>query len=227
MSCTVTIQNLTPPLSPQGGKSKIQNCMTNQDWLVTDDGKCEAWETILETELSPNPYRLFRFLTNLEDILLNIADSHRLQKIRPLVRRLLNYSEWLHYEYLEPDPATGWSVLTLYDEPDFPLTVQTVVWLPGQVSPIHNHATWGVIAIVSGEEKNTIWRKVDPENSSRIEKVGELILSPGDIISFTPDAIHHVEAMGDEPTVSFNLYGEADYDQRFEFDPITYTATNF
>jgi predicted metal-dependent enzyme (double-stranded beta helix superfamily) len=42
-----------------------------------------------------------------------------------------------------------------------------------------------------------------------------------------PDAIHSVEAIGDEPTISFNLYGETDYDQRFEFDPVTCTAKNF
>ncbi|MGB3639361.1 MAG: cupin, partial [Rivularia sp. (in: cyanobacteria)] len=118
----------------------------------------------------------------------------------------------------------GWSVTTLYDEPDFPLTVQTVVWLPGSVSPIHNHATWGVVAILSGEEKNTLWKK---ENSERIEKAGELIVSPGDMISFTADAIHNVEVVGDEPTVSFNLYGETNYERRYEFDPINYTATNF
>ncbi|MDJ0732714.1 MAG: cupin [Nostocaceae cyanobacterium] len=202
--------------------------MTSQDWLLTDDASYKGYEIATESELSANPYRLFRFLTDLEDVLHSVSDdSVRLQKIRPLVRRLLNSSEWLHYEYLEPDSETGWSVLTLYDEPDFPLTVQTVVWLPGQVSPIHNHGTWGIVAIVSGQEKNTVWRKVEPEGSERIEKVGELILSPGDIISFTPDAIHNVEAMGDEPTVSFNLYGETNYNQRFQFDPITSTATNF
>ena len=116
--------------------------MTNQDWLITDDGRCEAREIIEQDELSENPYRLFRFLTDLEDILRNISDdTERLEKIRPIARRLLNSSEWLHYEYLEPDADTGWSVTTLYDEPDFPLTVQTEVWLPGSVSPIHNHAT--------------------------------------------------------------------------------------
>ncbi|MEO0688575.1 MAG: cupin [Cyanobacteria bacterium J06649_11] len=205
--------------------------MANQDWLLMDDGRYEASEIIEEAELSV-PYRLFWFLTNLEYILQNISDDkQRLQEIRPLVRRLLNSSEWLHYEYLEPDVDTGWSVTTLYDEPDFPLTVQTVAWLPGSVSPIHNHATWGVVAILSGQEKNTFWKQVNPDLNStgneRIEKAGELILSPGDIISFTPDAIHNIEVMGDEPTVSFNLYGETNYDQRFEFDPINFTATNF
>jgi predicted metal-dependent enzyme (double-stranded beta helix superfamily) len=41
------------------------------------------------------------------------------------------------------------------------------------------------------------------------------------------DAIHHVAALGDEPTISFNLYGETDYDRRFDFDPIQGTAQNF
>ncbi len=201
--------------------------MANQDWLITDDGHREASEIRTETELSENPYRLFRFLTDLEDILINISDDkQRLEKIRPIVRRLLNSSEWLHYEYLEPNPDTGFSVTTLYDEPDFPLTVQTVVWLPGSVSPIHNHATWGVVAILSGEEKNTFWKKVN-QDDKRIEKAGELILSPGDIISLTSDAIHNVEVMGDELTVSFNLYGETNYERRYEFDPINCTATNF
>jgi predicted metal-dependent enzyme (double-stranded beta helix superfamily) len=200
--------------------------MASQDWLITGDGVCNACETATNTELLPNPYRLYRFLTNLEDILQNITDDQRrLQAIRPLVRHLLNSSEWLQYEYLQPDLETGWSVLMLYDEPDFPLTVQTVAWLSGKVSPIHNHGTWGVVALLSGQEKNTFWKRTGSHGC--IEKVGERILSPGEIISFVPDAIHSVEALGDEPTISFNLYGETNYEQRFEFDPLACTATNF
>ena len=203
--------------------------MVSQDWLVTQEGQCEACESDSDFELSTNPYRLYRFLTDLEDILQKITDERqRLQAIRPLVRRLLTSSEWLQGEYLEPDPKTGWSVLMLYDEPNFPLTVQTVVWLPGRVSPIHNHATWGVVALISGQEKNTFWKRVNQQElSEEIEQVGEHILMPGDIISFLPDAIHSVEALGDEPTITFNLYGETNYEQRFEFDPVTGTAKNF
>ncbi|MEA5513574.1 cupin [Nodularia sp. UHCC 0506] len=201
--------------------------MLSQDCLVTDDGKWETWEQSPDNlELLTSQYRLYRFLTDLEDILEQFqSDRLRLQAIFPLVRRLLTSSEWLQGEYLEPNPETGWSVLTLYDEPDFPLTVQTVAWLPGKVSPIHNHATWGVVALISGEEKNTIWRRTDQNGS--IEKTGEIILTPGEIIGLMPDAIHHVEALGDEPTISFNLYGETNYQQRFEFDHVTGTAKNF
>jgi predicted metal-dependent enzyme (double-stranded beta helix superfamily) len=202
--------------------------MESSDWLVTENGDCLACN-LQESETSTGYYRLYRFLTDVEDILESTKDDRqRLEQIRPLVRRLLTSSYWLQGEYREPNPDTGWSVLMLYDEPEFSLTVQTVVWLPGRVSPIHNHAAWGVVALISGEEKNTFWRRtMDSEFPDRIEKVGEQVLVPGDIISFMPDAIHHVEVMGEEPTITFNLYGKTDYQQRFEFDPITHTAKNF
>ncbi|MEQ8466309.1 cupin [Coleofasciculus sp. E1-EBD-02] len=202
--------------------------MESSDWLVTENGDCLACN-LQESEISTGYYRLYRFLTDVEDILESTKDDRqRLEQIRPLVRRLLTSSYWLQGEYREPNPDTGWSVLMLYDEPEFSLTVQTVVWLPGRVSPIHNHAAWGVVALISGEEKNTFWRRTtDSEFPDRIEKVGEQVLVPGDIISFMPDAIHHVEVMGEEPTITFNLYGKTDYQQRFEFDPITHTAKNF
>jgi len=202
--------------------------MESSDWLVTENGDCLACN-LQESETSTGYYRLYRFLTDVEDILESIKDDRqRLEQIRPLVRRLLTSSYWLQGEYREPNPDTGWSVLMLYDEPEFSLTVQTVVWLPGRVSPIHNHAAWGVVALISGEEKNTFWRRArDSEFPDRIEKVGEQVLVPGDIISFMPDAIHHVEVMGEEPTITFNLYGKTDYQQRFEFDSITHAAKNF
>ncbi|AOY80244.1 cupin [Moorena producens JHB] len=203
--------------------------MESSDWLVTNQGNCEACEIPSDWEWSTKPYRLYRFLTDLEDSLDQINDERQLlQVIRPLVRRLLTSSYWLQGEYLEPNPDPGWSVQMIYDEINYPLTVQNVVWLPGKVSPIHNHGTWGVVAVISGQEKNTFWRRTDdPDFRDRIEQVGEKILFPGDIISFTSDAIHSVEAMGDEPTITFNIYGETNYDQRFEFDPLTHTAKTF
>ena len=203
--------------------------LTNQDWLITDAGEAINCTNTIQEDFVEQSYRLYRFLTDLEDILTNIeGDRDRLKAIRPLARKLLNNNPWLLTEYEAPDPELGWSVTMLYDEPDFPLTVQTVAWLPGQVSPIHNHGTWGLVALISGQEKNTFWQETDPSNfTSNIKQVGELILNPGDIISFLPNTIHHVKALGDEATISFNLYGETDYEQRFEFDSVNSTKTNF
>ncbi|NEO29774.1 MAG: cupin [Symploca sp. SIO3C6] len=203
--------------------------MDSRDLLITEDGKCHLCDLASETEDSTRQYRLYRFLTDLEDILEAETDEgKRLNRIRPLVRRLLTSSYWLQGEYVEPDPVKGWSVLMLYDEPDFPLTVQTVVWLPGRSSSIHNHATWGVVALISGQEKNIFWQRAgDREFPERLEKTGECTLVPGDIISFMPEAIHSVEILGDEPSITFNIYGKTEYQKRFEFDLTTHTATNF
>jgi predicted metal-dependent enzyme (double-stranded beta helix superfamily) len=210
--------------------------MTGKDWFVTNDGQCLACEVDRTEELS-HPYRLYRFLTDLEDILDRVSDDRlRLQAIRPLVRKLLISSSWLQIPALDPNPETGWEVLTLYDEPFFPLTVQLVAWKPGMTSPIHNHGCWGLVALLSGEEKNTFWKRSPtsefPDSlrdsyASRIESVGDRLLTPGDILCLMPDVIHHVEAISNEPTISFNLYGETNYKQRFEFDPILGTAKNF
>ncbi|HAN46041.1 MAG TPA: cupin [Cyanobacteria bacterium UBA8156] len=203
--------------------------MGEQNWLVTNEGRCEAWAETSAPADWIQPYRLYRFLTDLEDLLTAIADDRlRLQGIAPLVRKLLASSDWLQMMPCEPDPDTGWEVSILYDEPFFPLTVQLVGWAPGRKSPIHNHGSWGVVALLRGQEKNTFWRRSPtPQSPDKLQRVGEQVLNVGDILGLMPDAIHQVEVLGDSPTVSFNVYGETNYDQRFEFDIQKHTAHIF
>lgn len=199
-----------------------------QDYLVTDDSLCQGFIPE-EVESPAEPYRLYRFLTDLEDILDEEPDdAKRIQRIAPLVRVLLTSSEWLQFEYVDPSPKTGWGVKMLYREPSFPLTVQMVSWSPNCLSTIHNHATWGIVALIRGHERNTLWRRSPtPEHPGHIEQVGEQYLVPGDIIGFTPNAIHCIEAISDEPTISFNLYGVTDYPNRYQFDVVNHTASKF
>ncbi len=219
---------MTQKLSTNTSDRLIEVNPDCENWIVHDDSFTEAYYP-QEKELTVDPYRLFRFLTDLEDILLDIpGDRDRLKAIMPLVRHLLTSSYWLQMEYDRPSPKTGWSVKMLYREPEYPLTVQMVAWQPGSVSPIHNHGAWGIVALINGEEKNRFWkRSPTAEHPNRLELVGEKILQPGEIISFMPSAIHSVESIGDEPTISFNLYGETNYKQRYKFDTKNHTATNF
>ncbi|WP_026733088.1 cupin [Fischerella sp. PCC 9605] len=203
--------------------------MKHRDWHVNGDGQYQTCKSVKAWDLLRDNYRLYRFLTELEDILNDVEDqTSRLPQIQMLVRRLLVNSYWVQSQHLEPCPETGISVLLLYDELGFPFTVQTVTFAPGTKSNIHNHGTWGVVAVLKGQEKNTFWhRNASREFPDQIEQTEELTLLPGDIISFTPDAIHCVEAVGDEPTVTFNLYGETDPKQRFEYNILTHIAKNF
>lgn len=209
-------------------KMALEENLECQDWFVDNDSVVEAYYPE-EQELAVDPYRLYRFLTDLEDILHEIPDDRkRLQALAPLVRNLLTSSYWLQVEYAPPSPKLGWSVKMLYEEPDYPLTIQNVAWSSGSTSPIHNHATWGIVAIVSGREKNQFWRRSPTsEFPDQIELIGEKILEPGDIICLMPDAIHSVESVGGEATVTFNVYGVTDFSRRYEFDPANHTAKNF
>ncbi|MEH2309207.1 cupin [Nostoc sp.] len=203
--------------------------MKGRDWLLTGDGQHQACKSVRSWDLLRENYRLYRFLTEVEDVL-NGSDNETncLPEIRMIVRRLIVNSYWVQSQHLEPSPKTGNSVLLLYDELGFPLTVQTVTFAPGTRSNIHNHGTWGIVAVLKGQEKNTFWRRTNSlEFQDKIEATGEVTLFPGDIISFTPDAIHSVEAVGDEPTVTFNIYGETDPNERFEFDLVSHKARNF
>ncbi len=200
-----------------------------KDWLVTGNGEYQSCKSVRAWDLLRENYRLYRFLTEVEDVLNGVdEESSCLPEIRMLVRRLIVNSYWVQSQYSEPDPETGNSVLLLYDELGFPLTVQTVTFAPGTRSTIHNHGTWGIVAVLKGQEKNTSWRRTpSPDYEDKITPTGEITLFPGDIVSFTPDAIHSVEAVGEEPTVTFNVYGETDPKERFEFDLITHTAKKF
>jgi predicted metal-dependent enzyme (double-stranded beta helix superfamily) len=214
--------------------------MPTKDWFVNDQGDCQILTAAhpLPTE-DAAPYRLYRFLTDLEAVLAQETDDQlRLYAIFPLVRKLLNSATWLHLTELEPSPETGWNLMMLYDEPFFPLTIQLVAWAPGSVSEIHNHGTWGIVALLSGQEKNTFWQPTRPKkiapnsaaslgNCQDIQPVGDCLLMPGDILGMMPNTIHQIEALGTQPTLSLNLYGETDFQQRFEFDPLQRTVTRY
>ena len=203
--------------------------MQGRDLFIAENGQYQICKSARTWDLLRDNYRLYRFLTELEDVLNNVEDqSTRLPEIRMLVRRLIINSYWVQSQFLQPDLKTGISVLLLYNELGFPLTVQTVTFAQGTNSNIHNHGTWGVVAILKGQEKNTFWRRSSNSDfPNKIEKVGEINLSPGDIVSFTPQTIHQVQAIGEEPTVTFNIYGETNPKQRFEFDITNHSAKKF
>lgn len=199
-----------------------------KEWIANHQGFAQVYPDYRIWSLLQESYYFHRFLTEVEDTLqFQLKDSSESEEnhllfIHKLVRKLIINSYWIQNQYLEPCKKTGVSVLNLYDEIGFPLTVQSVTFSPGFSSSTHNHGTWGIVAILKGLEKNSFWQQVyDPKLGTKIIPTGEIILMPGDIISFTSNAIHRIEAISNEPLVTFNIYGETQANQRFEFDPIT------
>ena len=207
--------------------------MKTADWLVKEDGICRLCKSVREWDLLTEEYRLYRFLTEVEDIMRlavveGIDEESSLSGLRMLVRKLLLNCYTVKTRLPEPNTTTGVSVVVLHDEVGFPMTIQTETNLPGTTSPIHNHGTWGVVMVLQGKLKNIFWKRVPTaEFPNKIDRVGERIIESGDIISFTTEAIHSTEAVGDEPTITFNLYGETHGGKRYQFDFEKQTAKHF
>jgi len=204
---------------------------TGQDWMVTETGQCQLCPTPREWDLLETPYRFHRFLTETEDLLKQATTEDQcdcLPQLRRLVRKLVLNSYWVQTQRPKPSPGRKTVTLSLYDEIGYPLTVQIETYQRGAQSSIHNHGTWGIVMILQGQEKNLLWQRApEPQFPDKIMPVGEKILEVGDVISFTPEAIHCVQALGEQELVTFNLYGQTQSRQRFEFDPTTHKAKHY
>ncbi|MGQ9873410.1 hypothetical protein [Leptodesmis sp.] len=49
--------------------------MTGQDWLVQNDGQCKPFVEVYQHDYETDSYRLYRFLTDLEDVLHYCTDD--------------------------------------------------------------------------------------------------------------------------------------------------------
>ncbi len=63
---------------------------------------------------------------------------------------------------------------------------------------------------------------------AELERMGEEVIGPGEVVAFLPDAIHSVVNETDKITLSLHVYGKhINYTERSQFDPETKTETPF
>ena len=102
----------------------------------------------------------------------------------------------------------------VFEAPDAGLSLYTLVWSPGQWTPVHDHGSWGVVAVLEGvlEERSYVRLSADRGADQGIELVrgGVILLARGAVTSFVPNPDHiHVTGVPPERAraVSLHLYG--------------------
>src|SRR4051812_36126617 len=80
-------------------------------------------------------------------------------------------------------------------------------------TPIHNHGTWGIIAVYSGVDRLQEYRRLDSgdgEGNAEIELAAERVLRPGDtaIIPHPPQDIHAQQGAEGTDACEFVLFGK-------------------
>ena len=78
------------------------------------------------------------------------------QQVAVELRRQLPGPQILSPEERRGDPA-GYQSYLLHAEADGSFSIVALVWLPGQVTPIHDHVTWCVFGVLQGIEYEEIF----------------------------------------------------------------------
>ena len=83
------------------------------------------------------------------------------------------------------------------------LTLLKVCFPNGRRTPPHDHGTWAQILLLSGEEKNTLYRS---ENGA-LRKASEVTLTRGSILPMRAETAHVAECIGNVPAIGLHVYG--------------------
>lgn len=94
-----------------------------------------------------------------------------------------------------------------YVDPAARFSVVSLVWLPGQVTPIHDHACWCVVGVVLGREEEA---RFSSGPDGQLHRTEVLHNDPGAVSCLVPPTqdIHQVRAVADGLTVSLHVYGD-------------------
>ncbi|MCL2583658.1 MAG: cysteine dioxygenase family protein [Streptosporangiales bacterium] len=124
-------------------------------------------------------------------------------RVGAVLRDNLPGPEILTAEQLQGDPG-GYQTHLLHVEPDGSFSVTAMVWLPGQETPVHDHLTWCVTAVMRGAEYEEIYA----DEGDHLRVVARNVNGVGEIGAFAPPGdIHLVRNEGDGVAVSMHIYG--------------------
>ena len=83
------------------------------------------------------------------------------------------------------------------------LTLLKVCFPRGRSTPPHDHGTWATILLLSGGEKNTLYRN----EGGKLRQAGEVTLEPGSILPMLAETVHVAECLSEAPAIGLHVYG--------------------
>ncbi len=134
--------------------------------------------------------------------------------LAPLMLDLLGSAgTFLEPKHYRSTPA-GYTRNLIYALPDKSLSLYSLVWLPGQWTPIHDHGSWGVVGVLEGVLEERSYVRVSPDRDADhdidLVRGGVVLLGRGAVTTFVPNPDHiHVTGVPEQRprAVSLHLYG--------------------
>lgn len=116
------------------------------------------------------------------------------------MERLLKQPWTLPRLFCEPGEST-YQRHVLYVDPEDRFTVLSLVWCPGQETPVHGHTAWGVVGVYAGHP--------GVENYSlgaELVSTGNLTCQPGDVCHVQPGKQHPHRVFNDSNDIAITLH---------------------
>jgi predicted metal-dependent enzyme (double-stranded beta helix superfamily) len=127
-----------------------------------------------------------------------------------LIEQAGSFLEPRHYR----SDAAGYTRNLIFDLPDDSLSLYSIVWQPGQWTPVHDHGSWGVVGVIEGVLEERSYVRLSPDRGAdegiELARGGTVLLRHGAVTSFVPnpDHIHVTGVPAERPrAVSLHLYG--------------------
>ena len=132
------------------------------------------------------------------------------QQLEPLLQRALDGPGWTDPKY--GTVVDGGRPGYRYYRNDYgSLSVYGVLFRPGHPTPVHDHVTWGIIGVYSGEQRTTRYRRLDdgssPGHCHVEEEVDEVLTHGATYPLLPPHDIHRIEVVGPEEGLSIHVLG--------------------
>ena len=152
------------------------------------------------------------------------SESEILLNLKPLLEKIISTTHSVPSEAFTPR-KDRFAMNLLHMPEDEAFSIIGGVWHPGQTTPIHDHLTWALIGVYDGEERETLFRRVDDGSSpkhAKLEKLSERNNRKGHVTVLGNRGIHRVDNVSLKPALSIHIYGrDMGNLERHSYDPIT------
>jgi predicted metal-dependent enzyme (double-stranded beta helix superfamily) len=154
--------------------------------------------------------RFGRFVERMDALVEAKDDPHVIaDETGALLGSLLQHPEFLQERFREPG-ADRYRQHLVHVHPAGRYSVVSLVWRPGQATPIHDHRCWCVVGVLRGRELETRFHLYLAPDGEVLVPDGERTYDPGQVCCLVPpnEDIHRVaNARGDGVSISIHVYG--------------------
>lgn len=148
-----------------------------------------------------------------------------IKEVSSLLSRLMSSDgEWLPRQYRTPI-QDSYARYMLHRDRTNRFVVLSLVWLPGQSTPIHDHSAWGVMGIMDNALEEVTYERLDDgsrEGYAELRETHGRMVGTGSVSYVLPpyEEVHRIGNPTERATLSVHVYGR-DLDEVNVFDPVT------